>query len=76
MTGMAYIAIILIQGASLPLLVDAIQNGAIVPPLMPAMLASGLFMLLLHSIHYKMRVYVVSNSFGLFFNLALLVVSL
>jgi len=76
MTCMAYIAIILIQAATLPAFINTLQGTASIPPLMPAMLALGMALLLVHSVSCKAHVYIVSNSVGLLLNVALLAVSL
>jgi len=74
--AIGYLGIVFIQAATLPAFIASIQGTASIPPLMPALLVFGMSMLLIHSVLYHSRVYIVSNSVGLLFNVALLAVSL
>jgi len=71
-----YIAIVLIQASTLPAFIQTVQGLASIPPMTPALLALGMGLLLWHSLKTKATVYIVSNSVGVCFNLALLGVSL
>ena len=67
-----YIAIILIQAATIPAILKALQSPESIPFLMPLMLATGCLLLLIRAIQEKDTVYIVSNTIGFLINILLL----
>ena len=69
---MGYIAILLIQCATIPAILKALQSPDSIPYLMPLMLATGCLLLLVRAISDKDNVYIVSNGIGFAANIMLL----
>lgn len=69
----AILAVVLIQGASLPALFGIINKTAEIPPLMPILFAIGLAILTVHSfVTNASYVYKLANGCGLSLNLSIL----
>jgi len=71
-----FAAIILIQSATLPAVLKAIDDADSIPIMMPCLLSAGMLLLLIRALQDKDSVYIVSNGLGLSLNILLLLVIL
>ena len=71
-----FIAIGMIQSATLPAVLKAFKDADSIPLMMPLLLSLGMLLLLIRAVQDKDSVYMVSNGLGLGLNLFLLFIIL
>ena len=70
--ALGYAAILMIQAATIPAVLKALETPDAIPLMMPLLLVAGMFLLLIRAIQDKDNVYIISNGIGFMLNILLL----